>query len=202
MRLKTLFLLIFSIFSFKNNLFSQTPETTRLVPCNKEIEEKNKALARKFYEQVWFTNHPATVNELFAPEYIVHDIGDTKGIAEPANEQKRIVAFFRENGTMSGSIDYRIAECDLIATRRQWRFQPSVWRMKILGGRNQIPFINVFRFKDGKIVEIWNHRHDIDTAQGNIPFINGLLIGSIPSLILPVISFLLWRKLRKRSLKN
>ena len=113
-----------------------------------------------------------------------------------ANE-KDIAAFFWDNGTMSGKIDYQIAECDLVATRWQWKYQPTTWWLKMMGGREQIPIINVFRFKDGKIVEIWNHRHDIDTANGNIPFVKGLLIGSIPGFILLVVSFLLWRKLRK-----
>jgi hypothetical protein len=26
-----------------------------------------------------------------------------------------------------------------------------------------LPIINVFRLRDGKILEIWNHRHDTDT---------------------------------------
>ncbi len=167
-------------------------------PCSEEIEEKNKALARRFYENVWFSNNPATIDEIFAPEYVAHDIGDRKGITEPSDEQKKIAAFFWENGNMTGSIDYQIAECDRVATRWQWKFQPTTWWMKILGGREQIPIINVFRFKDGKIVEVWNHRHDIDTARGNIPFVKGLVVSLIPSLVLLVISFLLWRKLRKQ----
>ena len=56
--------------------------------------------------------------------------------------------------------------------------------MKLLGGREQIPIINVFRFRDGKIVEIWNHRHDIDTGRANFIFVKGLLIGMLPSLAL------------------
>lgn len=167
--------------------------------CSKEIEEKNKALARKFYEQLWFSNNPAVVDEVFALEYIAHDTGDIKGVTEKSDQQKEIAAFFWDNGTMSGSIDYQIAECDLVATRWQWKYQPTTWWFKMLGGREQIPIINVFRFKDGKVVEIWNHRHDIDTAKGNIPFVQGLLLGLIPSLFLLIISLLLWRKLRKQA---
>ncbi len=172
--------------------------------CSEETEETNKALARRFYEQLWFSNNPAVVDEVFAPEYIAHDTGDRKGVTENASQQKDIAAFFWDNGTMSGKIDYQIAECDLVATRWQWKYQPTTWWLKMMGGREQIPIINVFRFKDGKIVEIWNHRHDIDTANGNIPFVKGLLIGFIPGFILLVVSFLLWCKLRKlkRTTKN
>jgi len=147
-----------------------------------EAEESNKALARRFYEEVWFKRNPAVVDELVAPTYIVHDIGDRKSSMETAEEQKKIADFFWERGSMTGSIDYQIAEGDLVATRWQWHFEPSVWWMKLLGGREHIPIINVFRFRDGRIVEIWNHRHDIDTGMGNFLFVKGLAVGLVPSL--------------------
>ena len=161
-------------------------------------EQSNKALARQFYEQIWFSRNLSAVDDLVAPTYVVHDIGDRKGVTEPADEQKQIADFFWRNGEMTGRIDYQIAEGDLVATRWQWEFKPKTWWMKALGGQKQIPIINVFRFTDGKIVEIWNHRHDIDTAQGNILIIQGLIVGLIPTFILAVVTFLLWRKLRKQ----
>jgi hypothetical protein len=59
-----------------------------------QSEEANKALARRFYEEVWFSRNPAAVDELVAPEYVVHDIGDRKAVREPASEQKRIADLF------------------------------------------------------------------------------------------------------------
>ena len=162
-----------------------------------EIEEQNKALARRFYEEVWFKNNPAAIDELVAPNYVVHDIGDRKNSMEPASEQKEIAQFFWERGTMTGTIDYQVAEGDLVATRWQWHFKPSVWWMKILGGEEHIPIINVFRFRDGKIVEVWNHRHDIDTGQANFIFVKGLVIGLLPSLALLALLFVLWRRARR-----
>ena len=167
-----------------------------------EIEEQNKALARRFYEEVWFKNNPAVVDELVAPTYIAHDTGDRKNSMEPAEEQKKIAAFFWERGTMTGTIDYQIAEGDLVATRWQWYFEPNVWWMKVLGGKEHIPIINVFRIRDGKIVEVWNHRHDIDTGMGNWIFVKGLIVGLIPSVLLLVAMFFLWRKSRRSSSSN
>lgn len=40
------------------------------------VEERNKALARRFYEDVWFSPNTSSVDELVANEYIVHDIGN------------------------------------------------------------------------------------------------------------------------------
>ena len=166
-------------------------------PCDPETEEKNKATILKFYEKLWFSNNPEVADEVFASEYVAHDIGDRKNSKETPEKQKEIAAFLWNNGKLSGSIDYQIAECDLVATRWQSTFEPSTWWMKWMGGKNQIPIINVVRFKEGKVVEIWNHRHDIDTFQGNIPFVKGLLIGLIPSVILLILSFILWRKTGK-----
>ncbi|QQS42885.1 MAG: ester cyclase [Acidobacteriota bacterium] len=162
-------------------------------------QEQNKALARKFYEQVWFTRNTDAVFDLVAPEYVVHDIGDRKGVTEPAVEQKNVAEFFWQNGEMSGEIDYQIAEGDLVATRWHWRFKSDNWMMTALnlGSEQEIPIINVLRIKDGKIVEFWNHRHDIDTAVANFKFVYGFAAGLIPSVILLVISLVLWRKLRK-----
>ena len=188
------FLFLITVFVGQVFVYAQDPPPSA---CDSETEERNKALARRFYEKVWFSNNPEVVDELVAAEYIAHDIGDRKGVTESADEQKQIAAFFWDNGKMSGSIDYQVAECDLVATRWQWKYKPETWWMKMMGGSNQIPIINVFRFKDGKIVELWNHRHDIDTAQGNIPFVKGLLFGLIPSLVLLIVSFLMWRRLRK-----
>ena len=70
-----------------------------------EIEEQNKALARRFYEEVWFKNNPAVVDELVAPTYVAHDIGDRKNSMEPADEQKKIAAFFWERGTIMPPFD-------------------------------------------------------------------------------------------------
>ncbi|MBC7899059.1 MAG: nuclear transport factor 2 family protein [Saprospiraceae bacterium] len=162
-----------------------------------EVEEGNKALARRFYEEVWFKRNTAAVDELVAPTYIVHDTGERKNSMETADEQKKIAEFFWERGTMTGSIDYQIAEGDLVATRWQWHFKPDVWWMKVIGGEEHIPIINVFRFRDGKIVEVWNHRHDIDTGKANFIFLKGLALGLVPSIALLVLAFTLWRKLRK-----
>jgi Uncharacterized protein conserved in bacteria len=162
-----------------------------------ETEEANKALARRFYEEVWFSHHPETIDELVAPTYFIHDTGGRENVTEPAERQKEIAEFFWQRGTMTGKIDFQIAEGDLVATRWQWDFEPTSWWMKALGGRRPIPIINVFRFRDGKIVEIWNHRDDIESGLGNLIFVKGLAVGLLPSLALLVLGFVLWRKMRK-----
>lgn len=187
--------LVISLVSGVHPAFSQSA-SVNVSSSTDSIEAANKAIARAFYEDLWFSDNTDRYSEYVADEYVVHDIGDRKGVVEPAIEQKNIADFFHSNGNMTGSIDYQIAEGDLVATRWQWKMEPTSIPFKIMGGSNQIPIINVFRFKDGKIVEIWNHRHDIDTGQGNFALVKGLGIGLFIALIGWVWAIVQWRRRR------
>ena len=98
-------------------------------------------------------------------EYIIHDLGDKPDteIIESAVTQKQVADNFHRMGTMSGLIDYQIAEGDKAATRWYWSVQPNEEGEEPgFPPVDNVPIINVFRFNAaGKIVEIWNHRHDI-----------------------------------------
>jgi hypothetical protein len=96
---------------------------------------------------------------------------------------------------LSGKIDYQVAEGDLVATRWHGSLKPKTLFGRVLAMEN-LAIINVFRIKDGKIVEIWNHRHDIETNQTLKFVIQGLLIGLLIALIPTVIAFRLRKKLR------
>lgn len=165
-------------------------------PGLKSQTEANKEIALNFYRDLWFTNNTDKYVEYVANEYVVHDIWDRKGVTEPAAEQKNIADMFWENGDLHGEIDYQIAEGDLVATRWYGSLKPKTFFGKILG-MDKLAIINVFRIKDGKIVEIWNHRHDIETHQ-TLKFVaKGLGIGLLIALIPTFIAFRLKRKLKK-----
>ena len=164
-------------------------------PDLKSQLEANKEIARNFYQDLWFTNNTDKYIDYVAKEYVVHDIFDRKGVTEPAIEQKHIADMFWDQGTLSGKIDYQIAEGDLVATRWNASFNPNTFMGKIYG-MEELAIINVFRIKDGKIVEIWNHRHDIETNQTIIFVFQGLIIGLLIALIPTFIAFRLRRKLR------
>lgn len=159
--------------------------------------EANKQVALKFYNDLWGSNTTHKYAETVADFYVVHDIGDRKNIQEPAIEQKKIADFFWENGDLKFNLDYQIAEGDLVATRWSADFKPKTLFGKFAIGEGNIPIINVVRIKDGKIVEFWNHRHDIDTPQTMKFTIKGLIIGLLFALIPTIIAFRLRRKLKK-----
>ncbi len=148
---------------------SQSAVTGQEAGADTPVEVRNKQIARAFYQDLWFSRNTDRYANYVAETYVVHDVGDRKGVTEPAVEQKNIADFFWQNGELSGQIDFQIAEGDLVATRWRARLEPSTFLGRFLMGEGDLPIINVFRIRDGKIVEIWNHRHDIDTGQ-NIRF--------------------------------
>ena len=183
-------LLLFLILTLQINVYSQQDS----LQLNSQTET-NKEIARNFYQDLWFTNNTEKYKEYVAKEYVVHDIFERKNLSEPAIEQKNIADMFWKNGELNGKIDYQIAEGDLVATRWQASLEPNTLFGKILG-MEKLAIINVFRIKDGKIVEIWNHRHDIETNQTIKFVIKGLLIGLLFALIPTFIAYRLRKKLK------
>ncbi len=183
-------LILFLILTSQIDVFSQQDSLSY-----KSQLEINKEIARNFYQDLWFTNNTEKYKDYVADEYVVHDIFERKDLTEPAIEQKNIADMFWENGELNGKIDYQIAEGDLVATRWQASLKPNTLFGRILG-MEKLAIINVFRIKDGKIVEIWNHRHDIETNQTIKFVIKGLLIGLLIALIPTFIVFRLRRKLK------
>ncbi len=159
--------------------------------------EMNKKIASGFYENLWFNDHTDRYQQFVAEKYVVYDIGDRKGVTEPAAEQKNIADFFWKHGEIDAHMDYQVAENDLVANRWIMTYHPKTLFGKIFLGENTIPIINVFRIKDGKIVEIWNHRHDIDTNQTLRYVLKGLLIGLLIALVPTIVAFRLRRKLKR-----
>jgi steroid delta-isomerase-like uncharacterized protein len=125
--------------------------------------EGNKALVRRFYEEVWARGNLDVADEVFADDYVRHDL--RAGDAAPGPEgQKQIAAAFREAfPDLAWDVDFVLAEGDFVAGRwtasgthlGSWAgVEPTGRRMRFSG-------INVFRFASGKVVEIWNHRDDL-----------------------------------------
>lgn len=169
--------------------------TNNLLAQEKTQQEINKEIVRNFYEDLWFSDNTEAYRSYVADTYVVHDIGDRKGVTEQAIEQKKIADFFWQNGEFKCQFDYQVAEGDLVVTRWNADFNPETLLGWLAIGDGSIPIINVFRMKDGKIVEIWNHRHDIDTPQTRKFALQGLLIG----LLIAAIPTILYIRLRRKT---
>ena len=125
--------------------------------------EQNKTLVRKFYEEVWNLGNADFVFQVFAEDYIRHDLRPTTGLPGPEG-QKKIAADFRAAfPDLEWTIDIILAEGDLVTGRwtakgtntGQWGSIEPTGKKVVFSG------VNIFRFANGKVVEIWNHRDDL-----------------------------------------
>ncbi len=191
--MRPIYLLLLFLLASLTTLAQESTSTAQL--------EANKSLARNFYKDLWFTNNTDNYHLYVADEYTAHDIGDRKNVVEPAIEQKNIADFFWQHGQWDATIDYQIAEGDLVATRWTAEYIPESFFGKVFLGKSKIPIINVFRIQNGKIVELWNHRHDIDTSQTMPYTLRGFGFGLLLAIAVGIYALRLRRKVKGLELK-
>lgn len=129
--------------------------------------EENKALTRRFYEEVWNRGNLSVAEEVFAVDYVRHDLRPGNPPSGPEG-QKRIAADFRAAfPDLQMTIDLMVAEGDLVVAR--WTTEGTntgPWGdVPPTGRRARFSGVNIFRFQNGKVVEIWNHRDDLGLRQ-------------------------------------
>ena len=129
--------------------------------------EQNKALIRRFYEEVWNNGNFDVAEEIFAADYLRHDLRPGKALPGPEG-QKRIAADFRAAfPDLAMQVDFMIAEGDMVMARwttegtntGQWANVPPTGKHAKFSG------VNIFRIANGRVVELWNHRHDLGLMQ-------------------------------------
>jgi steroid delta-isomerase-like uncharacterized protein len=125
--------------------------------------DANKALIQRFYDEVWTRGNLDVADEVFADEYMRHDFRG--GEPEPGAEgQKQIAAAFRTAfPDLTWDIDFLLADGDYVVGR--WTAtgtHNAPWAgVQATGRPMRFSGINVFRFENGKVAEIWNHRDDL-----------------------------------------
>lgn len=129
--------------------------------------EENKALVRRFYEEVWNHGHLAVTSLVFADDYVRHDLRPTQALPGPAGQAKIAGDFRAAFPDLRMRIDLLIGEGDLVAAR--WTTEGTntgPWGgRKPTGLRAQFSGVNLFRIEGGKVVELWNHRDDLGLMQ-------------------------------------
>jgi steroid delta-isomerase-like uncharacterized protein len=126
--------------------------------------QQNTQLVRRFYEEVWARGNVGFTSEVFAEDYVRHDLRPSEAAPGPAG-QALIASQFREAfPDLRWHVDLVLAEGDLVAARwtasgtntGSWGGQPPT------GKRAEFSGVNIFRFGEhGTVVEIWNHRDDL-----------------------------------------
>ena len=125
--------------------------------------EENKALIRRFYEEVWGKGDPDVSAEVFHDDYVRHDL--RAGAAEPgaAGQTKIALDFRRAIPDLDWHVDLILGDGEYVVGR--WTAtgaHTGPWGAIAPSG-HPVSFsgVNIFRFERGKVAEIWNHRDDL-----------------------------------------
>jgi predicted SnoaL-like aldol condensation-catalyzing enzyme len=126
--------------------------------------EANKRLVLRYYDAA-LNGRYEEIDQIFADNYVRHNQSEWVSKAPPQSEIAR--AIHRHMPDQRATFEVILAEDDLVAVR--WRLQgnPGDLPIKILrmaiGPRGPVTHtgINIFRIRDGRIVENWNDRDDL-----------------------------------------
>jgi steroid delta-isomerase-like uncharacterized protein len=122
------------------------------------MTERNKALCRRWFEEVWNQGKVETIDELFAPDCVGHGLGDEPIVGVESFKQFQ-QAYRGAFPDLRINVEEIVAERDLTATRftvtgthhgDSLGFAPTGKPVRITG---QV----MTRWKDGRIVEGWNN---------------------------------------------
>jgi predicted ester cyclase len=120
-------------------------------------EEKNEALVRWWWEEVWVKGNVAATDEFMAPNYVDHP--GLPGIPPGPEGMKQALTYYhRAFPDVKGTIDDIFAGGDRVAVRwsargthqGEWLGVPPTGQHSTLSG------ITIYRIAEGKAVEGWN----------------------------------------------
>jgi steroid delta-isomerase-like uncharacterized protein len=123
--------------------------------------EENKALIRRWFEEVWNQGRADAVPEMFAANGIAHGLSD-----DPGKPLRGPAGFMPFHGQFRGAfpnievvVEDQIAEGDLVATRCRVRGKHTGDHLGFAATHSPVEFtgMTITRIKDGKIVEAWNN---------------------------------------------
>jgi steroid delta-isomerase-like uncharacterized protein len=123
--------------------------------------ERNKALLRRWFDEVWNKQRPEAIDEMLAADAIVHGLSD-----DPENPLKGPAGFKPFHETFRGAfpdvevvVEDTIAEGDKVAARCSVRAKHVGDHLGIAASGAAVDFtgIAIVRVRDGKFVEAWNN---------------------------------------------
>ena len=132
------------------------------------MSDKNKALIRRWFEEVWNQGRSEVIDELLAEDAVIHGLVD--GAGNPVNGLEGFHDFHAQfRGAFPDlvvSVDDTIAEGDMVVARCRVRGRHTGNHLGFAATNTTVQFdgVAITRIENGKIAEAWNH---FDFAQMN-----------------------------------
>ena len=123
-------------------------------------EEQNKALVKRFIEQMWNQRQLELADELFAPDCVTHQLrgADSSGAPRsPQSVKAEAAAWFAAFPDLRFEIEQMFAADDHVTTRfTMGGTHTGAWMgLEPTRKKVTVPMITIHRVRDGKIVEDW-----------------------------------------------
>jgi steroid delta-isomerase-like uncharacterized protein len=118
--------------------------------------EQNKAVYRRFIQEVFNAGRLDLLDELLSPSYVYRDA--PPGTPPGADGIKQVVTMFRAAfPDLAISIDEQVAEGDLVCSRTTLRGtqQGAIFGIPATGKAVTVPGLTMVRIVDGRLVESW-----------------------------------------------
>ncbi len=127
--------------------------TERTVPVSSE----NEALVRRYVEDVYDQRRLDVADEIFAPDFTLHD-PDLPGGARGPEGMKRVVeTFVGAFPDLQVSLDDEFSSGDKVVTRwtSMGTHQGELMGIAPTGNRVEVTAVGIWRVAEGKIAEAW-----------------------------------------------
>ena len=124
------------------------------------MSEENKALLRRWFDEVWNQGRAEAIDELFAADGIAYGLSDDENpMKGPADFKPFHMTFRGAFPDTTVEIEQMMAEGDLVAAVCNVRGNHRGDHLGIAATNVPVDFtgISVVRIKNGKIVEAWNN---------------------------------------------
>jgi steroid delta-isomerase-like uncharacterized protein len=125
--------------------------------------DDNKNLITDFYNEVWGRGNLDFADKVFSQDYIRHDLRSGNPLPGPEGQKKIAGDFRKAFPDLSIHLDLVVATDEFVTAR--WTMtgtQTGKWGdIEPTNKKAAFSGVNIFRFEDGKVKEIWNHRDDL-----------------------------------------
>ena len=135
------------------------------------VTERNKAVIRRYVEEVQNKKNWAVYDELHDPEFFNHSA--PPGMTDREGSQQYLAGFLNGFPDSQFTIDDMIAEGDLVVTKKTFTgtHEGDFAGIPSTGKRVTLQFVDIMRLRDGRIVEHWLSMDQLSFMQqlGAIP---------------------------------
>lgn len=121
------------------------------------MSAENEALVRRYVEEVYDQRRLEVIEEIFAPDFILHDPDLPGGARGPEGIKRVVETFVGGFPDLQVTLDDELSSGDKVVTRWTSRgtHQGELMGIAPTGNRVEVTAVGIWRVADGKIAEAW-----------------------------------------------